>query len=275
MYFALVSKLSILLYSCYIVYCFLHYGISVLFHLTLLLLLLICCLIVCITVYPVWFGFYGWWRVDVFYASVVLMTWHVHVRGCMIHRVLCIIAQYDSMACSFTSGGRLVIRTRLVPIPVIAMLTIDSTPLWCLYSACPFVSPSRACTYALSIIFMNTCLFIPSIWIMLTVCSGIRRTCWIHSWCHMRWYVDWLARMYTLLYWDVRPFCTDTTLLLSLPYVGHSTLLTSVPFTFDSKVNHSAHNLTGQKLWADWGIEPATFRFVAQHLNHCAIAVPG
>jgi len=22
------------------------------------------------------------------------------------------------------------------------------------------------------------------------------------------------------------------------------------------------------------GIEPATFRFVAQHLNHCAIAVP-
>jgi len=23
------------------------------------------------------------------------------------------------------------------------------------------------------------------------------------------------------------------------------------------------------------GIEPATFRFVAQHLNHCAIAVPG
>ena len=23
------------------------------------------------------------------------------------------------------------------------------------------------------------------------------------------------------------------------------------------------------------GIEPATFRFVAQHLNHCATAVPG
>ena len=22
------------------------------------------------------------------------------------------------------------------------------------------------------------------------------------------------------------------------------------------------------------GIEPATFRFVAQHINHCAIAVP-
>ena len=33
------------------------------------------------------------------------------------------------MAFSFTSGGRLVIRTRLVPIPAIAMLTIDSTPL--------------------------------------------------------------------------------------------------------------------------------------------------
>jgi len=33
------------------------------------------------------------------------------------------------MACSFTSGGRLAIRTRLVPIPATAMLTIDSTPL--------------------------------------------------------------------------------------------------------------------------------------------------
>jgi len=33
------------------------------------------------------------------------------------------------MACSFISGGRLVIRMRLVPIPAIAMLTIDSIPL--------------------------------------------------------------------------------------------------------------------------------------------------
>ena len=93
MYFALVLKLSILSYSSYTVYCVIHYGISVLFHLTLLLLLLTCRLIVCITVYPVSFWFYGWWRVGFFYASVVLMTWHVHVRECMIHRVLCIIAQ--------------------------------------------------------------------------------------------------------------------------------------------------------------------------------------
>jgi len=55
------------------------------------------------------------------------------------------------IACSFTSGGRLAIRTRLVPI---AVLTIDSTPLGCLYSACPFVSLSRSCTYTLSINFM-------------------------------------------------------------------------------------------------------------------------
>jgi len=104
MYFALVSKLSILLYSCYIVYCVLHYGIGVLFHL-ILLLLLMCRLIVCITVYPVWFWSYGWWRVRVFYASVVLMTWHVHVMRCMIHRVICIIAQCDIYCVLRQCGG--------------------------------------------------------------------------------------------------------------------------------------------------------------------------
>ena len=29
-----------------------------------------------------------------------------------------------------------------------------------------------------------------------------------------------------------------------------------------------------KNLWTPTGIEPATFRFVAQHLNHCATAVP-
>jgi len=33
-----------------------------------------------------------------------------------------------------------------------------------------------------------------------------------------------------------------------LAYAGHSTLLTTLPFTVNSKVIHSAHNLTGQKL---------------------------
>ena len=87
MYLALVSKLSILSCSCCIVYCVLHYGNGVLLHLILLLLLLMCRLTVCFTVYPVRFWFYGWWRFRVFYAIVVLMTWHVHVGWRMIHRV--------------------------------------------------------------------------------------------------------------------------------------------------------------------------------------------
>ena len=81
------------------------YGIGVLFHLILLLKLLMCRLILCFTVYPVWFWFYCWWRVRVFYASVVLMTWHVHVTGCMIHKVLCVIAQYD-ICCVLDQCGR-------------------------------------------------------------------------------------------------------------------------------------------------------------------------
>ena len=132
------------------------------------------------------------------------------------------------------------------------MLTIDSTLLWCLYSAWPFVSLNRACTYALYINFMNTFFFIPSIWIMPSV---FMESVWhVESTrgCHMRWYVDWLGRMYTLLYWDVRPLCTNTTLLLSLLSLRRALDLTTLPFTFDSKDIHSAHSLSGQKLWADW-----------------------
>jgi hypothetical protein len=92
---ALVSKLSILSCSC-IVYCVLLCDIGVLLHL-ILLVLFICRLTVCITVYLVRFSFHGWWRVRVYYASVVHMMWHVHVRWCMIHWVLCIFAQYDML----------------------------------------------------------------------------------------------------------------------------------------------------------------------------------
>ena len=121
------------------------------------------------------------------------------------------------MAFSFTSGGRLAKRTRLVPIPAIAVLTVDSTPLWCLYSVCPFVSVCRACTYTLCINFMYTCLFVPSIWIMLTVCSGNRRTWWIHSWVSYSVVIcGQVGSNYTLFYCDVRPLCTNTTLPLSL-----------------------------------------------------------
>ena len=106
MYFAQVSKLSILSYSCYIVYCVLHYGIGVLFHLILLLLLFVMCrVIVYITVYSVRFWFHGLCRVCVFYASVVLMTWCVHVTGCMIHGVLWINAQYDMLRSPSVWGG--------------------------------------------------------------------------------------------------------------------------------------------------------------------------
>jgi len=105
MFLALVSKLSILSCSCCILYCVLHYDNGVLLHLIWLLLLLMCHLTVCIIVYPGRFCFHGSWRVRVFYASVVLMTWYVHVWWRMIHRVLCIIAQYD-ICCVLDQCGR-------------------------------------------------------------------------------------------------------------------------------------------------------------------------
>jgi len=94
MYFALVSKFSIFSCSCCVVYYVLYYSIGVLRYL-ILLLLLMCRLTVYITVYPMRFWFHGWWKVSVFYVIVVLITWHVHVWGCMFHSLLCIIDQYD------------------------------------------------------------------------------------------------------------------------------------------------------------------------------------
>ena len=88
---------SILSCSCCIVYCVFHYGSGFLLHLILLLLLLMCRLTVCVIVYPVHFWFHGWWGIRVFYASGVLMTWHVHVGWCMMRRALCIIAQCDML----------------------------------------------------------------------------------------------------------------------------------------------------------------------------------
>jgi len=57
-------------------------------------------------------------------------------------------------------------------------------------------------------------------------------------------------------------------------YVGHSTLLTTLPFTFDSKVINSAHNFTGQKLWADFNPQiSAGERPHTQVLNRAATGI--
>ena len=69
-----------------------------------------------------------------------------------------------------------------VPIPAMSVLTMDSSPDWYLYSAPPPVSLSKACTDSLSASFMNTCLLIPSTWIMQTLCSWILKVACIHSW---------------------------------------------------------------------------------------------
>ena len=79
------------------------------------------------------------------------------------------------------SGGRLAIRTRLVPIPAISMRTGDIAGLECLYSDWPFVVYSTSCTYCRPTIFMNTCRRGPSIIIMVTVASATCSCSRIHS----------------------------------------------------------------------------------------------
>jgi len=63
-----------------------------------------------------------------------------------------------------------------------AILTIEISALLCLYSVCPHVSPSTACTHCVSDCFMWNCRFGSSVCITLTVYSGIRKVIWIHSW---------------------------------------------------------------------------------------------
>jgi hypothetical protein len=90
------------------------------------------------------------------------------------------------MALSCTSGGMFAIRTCLVPMPAAAMVTNESSPVWCLYSACPLVCRSNSRTQSLSTNLMKTCLLGPSTWIMRTVCSWSHRTSCSHSYFESR-----------------------------------------------------------------------------------------
>jgi len=58
-----------------------------------------------------------------------------------------------------TSGDRLAIRIRRIPMPATSRITIDISPVTCLYSTRPFVDCSTFCTYVSSSNFRNTCLF--------------------------------------------------------------------------------------------------------------------
>ena len=70
--------------------------------------------------------------------------------------------------------------------------------------------------------------------------------------------------------------------LTKLALFNHYTTLckhstdSAIAFTALRNVNTATctDNLAVFLLVVDRGIEPATFRFVAQHLNHCATAVP-
>ena len=70
----------------------------------------------------------------------------------------------------------------LVPIPAMAIMTIDISPLLCLYSACPHECRSRTCTDCASASFFYTYRFGPSISVILQFFGGILKVSWIHSW---------------------------------------------------------------------------------------------
>ena len=66
-------------------------------------------------------------------------------------------ARVDLSDSSGTSGGKFAIRIFFVPISAMSMHTIEISPLLCLYSACPHVSRSNACTHSLPTNFIYTC----------------------------------------------------------------------------------------------------------------------
>jgi hypothetical protein len=66
-------------------------------------------------------------------------------------------------------------RMRLLPIPASARFTIYNSPDGYVYSVSLPVSRSRASAHSLSTILMYTCRLSPSIWVICTLCSGIRR----------------------------------------------------------------------------------------------------
>ena len=82
----------------------------------------------------------------------------------------------------FLGGGRFAIRTRLVPRPAISIRTMDTSPLVCLYSSVPCVVWRMSCAYCISTNLMKTWRRGPSICIIVTVCSAVRKTSWIQLW---------------------------------------------------------------------------------------------
>ena len=104
-----------------------------------------------------------------------------HISSCMFLTFRKGASEVSSTA-SGISGGRFATRTRFFPKPATAKPTVDSSPLWCMYFASPLVSISSDCTQSLLINLINTCLLMPSIWIIVTFCSRIRNVLWIPSW---------------------------------------------------------------------------------------------
>jgi hypothetical protein len=79
------------------------------------------------------------------------------------------------------SGGSLANLISVFLMPTASMVTVDISPLECLYCIWPSVSASIACMRLLSWNFMYTCRFVMSICNMRMSCGNIRKFSWIHS----------------------------------------------------------------------------------------------
>jgi hypothetical protein len=98
------------------------------------------------------------------------------------------------------SGGKLATRTFLLPKVAGQRLTLDISPVPCLYIAVPCVRSCNAVKLCVFANFTNTCLLGPSIWFVVTSFSFNRRCSYITVREHQSpLFSDFLYRRYTPL----------------------------------------------------------------------------